>query len=429
MNKPSSPWQHIVQSFPVRTAEQKAEVREVRPFFILVTLVLAMFAVSTVMQSVSLRAPLVLIAFLCLVMLQIVLHWFSPRVAPDIRWSVAYFVLQGITAFAATLLANDAGVAMVLFIALIGEAVGMLRDVRSKLMVVAGLAGLAVAAGLAVMDGSSLPAWVGSALPVAAFTIIYTYLYIRQAEARAQAQSLLKELESAHQQLSAYAMQVEELTRTAERQRMARELHDTLAQGLAGVVLQLEAVQAHLQNENLARASQISQQAADRARTTLAEARRAIDDLRANRSGEMQLESALRAEVERFVSATGIACEVNLNFPEKMDESTSEHAARICSEGLANIARHARASSVQLEVRHTETDLIFELKDNGMGFDPAITQNQPGHYGLLGMRERARLAGGSLLVESAPGKGTMLSVRLPLFPGRAPSQPAQEKTT
>ena len=429
MNKTRSPWQRILQSFPVRTTEQKAEVREVRPFFILVTLVLAMFAVSTVMQSVSLRAPLVLIAFLCLVMLQIVLHWFSPRVAPDIRWSVAYFVLQGITAFAATLLANDAGVAMVLFIALIGEAVGMLRDVRSKLMVVAGLAGLAIAAGLAVMDGSSLPAWVGSALPVAAFTIIYTYLYIRQAEARAQAQSLLKELESAHQQLSAYAMQVEELTRTAERQRMARELHDTLAQGLAGVVLQLEAVQAHLQNENLARASQISQQAADRARTTLAEARRAIDDLRANRSGEMQLESALRAEVERFVSATGIACEVNLNFPEKMDESTSEHAARICSEGLANIARHAGASSVQLEVSHTETDLIFELKDNGMGFDPAITQNQPGHYGLLGMRERARLAGGSLLVESAPGKGTTLSVRLPLFSGRAPSQPAQEKTT
>lgn len=295
-------------------------------------------------------------------------------------------------------------------------------------MVVTGLASLAAASGLAVIGGKALPAWVETALPVAAFTIVYTYLYIRQAEARTHAQALLKELETAHRQLSAYALQVEELTRTAERQRMARELHDTLAQGLAGVVLQLEAVQSHLENGNTSRAQQIVQQAAERARLTLADARRAIDDLRTVQSDKLELETAVRAEVERFTNATGIPCELNISLPEGINENISGHAVRITGEGLNNIARHARASAVKLKMEHTDTHLIIELRDNGVGFDPAIAQNQPGHYGLLGMRERARLAGGSLKVESTPGAGATLTVLLPFNPPLPSALSTQEKS-
>lgn len=124
--------QQLKQPFPSRTEEQRAEAREVRPFFIIVTGILLLFAVRTAIQAPALRTHLSLIAFLALMLLQIVLHWLSPRVAPDIRWSVAYFALQGAIAFAATVLSNDAGVALGLFVALIGEAVGMLRNMRFK---------------------------------------------------------------------------------------------------------------------------------------------------------------------------------------------------------------------------------------------------------------------------------------------------------
>ena len=106
------------------------------------------------------------------------------------------------------------------------------------------------------------------------FVLVYVLLFMRQLHARA-------ELQEAHTQLAEYAQQVETLTLEAERQRMARELHDTLAQGLAGLVLQLEALEASLERGKTGQALQIVGQARERARTTLADARRAIDDLRA----------------------------------------------------------------------------------------------------------------------------------------------------
>ena len=106
-------------------------------------------------------------------------------------------------------------------------------------------------------------------------------MYSRQADARVKAQELLAELEAANRRLTESADQIEDLTLANERQRMARELHDTLAQGLAGLILQLEAADSHLASGHPDRAQAIVQQAMTRARETLAESRRAIDGLRA----------------------------------------------------------------------------------------------------------------------------------------------------
>jgi len=157
-----------------------------------------------------------------------------------------------------------------------------------------------------------LPTWLLWMAPTIFLATIYILMWVRQTQARQRAQALLRELETAHRQLADYAAQVEDLTLAAERQRMARELHDTLAQDLAGLILQLEATDSHLVGGRLERAQAIVQQAMARARAALAGARRAIDDLRAGPSAPDALVEAIQAEARRFSGATGIDCALEL---------------------------------------------------------------------------------------------------------------------
>jgi NarL family two-component system sensor histidine kinase YdfH len=244
------------------------------------------------------------------------------------------------------------------------------------------------------------------------FVVVYVVMFTRETQSRRRTQQLLEELETAHQQLSEYATKVEDLTLSTERQRMARELHDTLAQGLAGLILQLEAVDSHLGQDHPDQAQAIVHQAMGRARVTLADARSAIQDLRDGTPSIDNLSDAIRQEVDRFTTATGIPCELKLSPPKEIPTSVHEHARRAVAEGLTNIARHAQANNVWLKLWESEGMLEIALRDDGVGFDPTVKLG--GHYGLVGLRERARLAGGSLELVSEPGAGTTLTLVLPL---------------
>ena len=191
-------------------------------------------------------------------------------------------------------------------------------------------------------------------------------LYTRQAEARARAQALLSELETAHRELAEYAARVEDLTLAAERQRMARELHDTLAQGLAGLILQLEAANSHLANGRAERAQEILVQAMARARNTLADARRAIGDLRQEAAVPGDLSEAVREEAGRFSAATGIPCTLDLASLPSLPDDIREHALRVVSEGLTNVARHAQASQVWIRLASSGDCLEVEVRDDGV---------------------------------------------------------------
>ena len=244
--------------------------------------------------------------------------------------------------------------------------------------------------------------------------MVYIILFGRRSSERDKANRLLAELEHAHRQLSEYAAQVEDLTLVAERQRMARELHDTLAQGLAGLILQLEAVDSHLSQGQAEQAESIVRQAMDRARTTLTEARRAISDLRSEGLIENDLVQSVRKELERFGSATGLSVSSTFQPLPEIPASINEQAFRAISEGLTNIARHAQAESVKLFIGVKDQALEVLLKDDGVGFDAGQGVGHGGHYGLIGLRERARLVRGSLEVESQDGVGTTLILRIPL---------------
>ena len=173
---------------------------------------------------------------------------------------------------------------------------------------------VAVATSLAIVDlaGDAILGQQIIAMVVtfaALFTAIYAVSFVRGVLVRREARDLLTSLRESQDELNHYASEIEERTLVAERQRLARELHDTLAQGLVGVTLQLEAADAQLDSGSAGRAQEILRQAMSRARETLTSARHAIDDLRIQSAEGTDLAGQLEAEVRRFSAATGVRSE------------------------------------------------------------------------------------------------------------------------
>jgi NarL family two-component system sensor histidine kinase YdfH len=401
-----------MESKPQEKATLVEPASQVRPLYWVLIAAMGFLYYWAIKSVPALSEPTHFITFTTLMLVHAMLHLAGATIASRRQWLIPYFVAQGALIFTIVYMAPGGGFIYGLYWAMAGEAAMILADLRAaSLTIVCYMALSAVNFGLA-LGWAQLPSLIAYIAPMTFFILVYALMFQRQARARQQTQSLLADLEAAHRQLAEYAVQVESLTLTSERERMARELHDTLAQGLAGLILQLEAVDTHLSRNQVERAQTITAQAMSRARSTLADARRAIDDLRVE-DAVIDVESAVRAEAERFTSATGIPCNLDLEITSHIPELIAEHALKIVSEGLTNIARHARADNVNLQIDAHNGTLFMEIKDDGSGFD--ISQiGKSGHYGLIGMRERVRLAGGTLDVLSQPGEGTTLKLRFPL---------------
>jgi two-component system, NarL family, sensor kinase len=210
-----------------------------------------------------------------------------------------------------------------------------------------------------------------------------------------------------------------ELAVLEERTRLAREIHDTLAQQLTAIVLQLEAAEAFVERSP-GRAGSLVVTARDLARSALQEARRSVWNLRPAPLDATGLVAALDREVRRWRQYSGIPARLRTEaLPNPLPLAPTAEVAlfRIVQEALANAARHSNARRVDVTLLRREGFLEVCVSDDGDGFD-ADSAPHRGSFGLLGMSERARLAGGSLDVSSALGEGTRVVVRLPL--GEAP---------
>jgi signal transduction histidine kinase len=217
-----------------------------------------------------------------------------------------------------------------------------------------------------------------------------------------------------------FAAEGRELAVLEERTRLAREIHDTLAQQLTGIVLQLEAAEA-MQSRNSGRRSQeLIVAAREQARLALQEARRSVWNLRPMPLEAAGLTAAVALEAERFGARTGIAVRVrNEVVPRDLALAAQSEVAvfRILQEALANAGHHSGAHVVEVELRATDGELLLSVSDDGSGFhvdDDGLDGSTPGSFGLLGMRERARLIGAEFAVTSTPDGGTRVSVRVPL---------------
>lgn len=384
--------------------------RDPRLFVWFMTLVIASLYAISLYNNPPARQMGTLIPFSVLTLVHIILHWQLGRIATRPSKILLYIIIQGILALIISDLGNEIGMSFALFMALIGEAVGLFGLTRQSLF--AGIYYLI----LLIINLLQISGWAASGLlllitiPMVIFVVIYVTLYMRQNEAREHAQSLAAELEMANHQLSEYAAQVEDLTIANERQRMARELHDTLSQGLAGLILQLEAADVHLSSNRHDRAHNIVTNAMQQARVTLADARRAIDDLR--QSSLDDLDSALRIQISRFTDATGITCSFHSDQTTPLPDPVKETVLRAVAEALTNIANHAQAQNVEVSVRMKEESLSITIQDDGQGFDASAIPS--GHYGILGIRERVRLVNGSFEIRSANDRGTTLKIQIPL---------------
>jgi NarL family two-component system sensor histidine kinase YdfH len=388
----------------------KDEKHYERLFFVFLTLVMGGIYIIALNTSVTLHPVWKLVLFTVLMIVYIGLYWVSPWVFLRIRWLPLYILLQACLAFSLGMMSGVVGIIFGLYPGLIGLMVGAPVKRFQKLLIISFIL-LVSALNFGLLDKfANMGSWTLGTIPVVIFVCLYVYLYVRQAEARERAQELLKDLEVANRQLSEYAAQVEDLTLATERQRMARELHDTLSQGLAGLILQLEAVNAHLEDQRVERARVILQQSMAKARGTLSEARRAIDHLRA--PVEQDLAERVRQECAHFTASTGIPCESQVNIHTDLPEPIEDSAGKVIAEALANIARHARAGRASVRIEANGKVLAIEIYDDGVGFDPALVE--AGHYGLVGMRERIRLAGGHLDILSRPGEGTRVMAEFPL---------------
>jgi ligand-binding sensor domain-containing protein/signal transduction histidine kinase len=200
----------------------------------------------------------------------------------------------------------------------------------------------------------------------------------------------------------------------AERTRIAREIHDTLAQGFVGVSVQLELTAHLLAQSHVLEASQQVDRTRDLVREGLADARRSIWDLRAT-STQATLPSRLTHLVEQ--SSNGrMKTKIDVGGTYRALSPLFENEVlRIAQEALANVSRHSKATRVVLDLRYHPNELTLTISDNGVGFQSTdTTLTARGHFGLQGMRERAVEIGGILNVTSSPENGTTVTLRSPL---------------
>jgi signal transduction histidine kinase len=221
--------------------------------------------------------------------------------------------------------------------------------------------------------------------------------------------TLLAERESRRR--FAEAMRLEAVTE--ERNRLAREIHDTLAQGLTGVLLQLEATQFELAEDTEAAQARL-QRAQKLARESLAEVRRSLWAMRPQALEQGGLGNALSVLAERLMTDPKSAIQCSLHgTPVPLPPEVEHQFMRIGQEAMTNAVKHARAKKVSVELRYTPSQVTLVVQDDGRGFDPEAPSDGHG-FGLRGMQERAGHMGAELTVHSQPGMGTRVVATLPL---------------
>ena len=226
-----------------------------------------------------------------------------------------------------------------------------------------------------------------------------------------QLQAEQASLAQANAQLRQNAATVEQLAISRERNRMARELHDTLAHTLSALSVQLETVKAYWEVDPEV-AQKMLDQSLQATRAGLHETRRALKSLRASPLDDLGLLLALRRMAEQ--TAVRSKLKLQLALPSQappLAPATEQAIYRIAQEAVANVAHHADATTLSLTLSLDDARVILVVHDDGLGFNPQ-QRARSGHFGLSGMEERAQMVGGNLTVSSRPGDGTTVRFTL-----------------
>jgi PAS domain S-box-containing protein len=215
--------------------------------------------------------------------------------------------------------------------------------------------------------------------------------------------------------------------REEERRRIARELHDELGQRLSALKMDLSTLTHGIQNRSYDRRVAVMIEMLDE---TVASVRRIASDLRPMMLDDLGLNAAIEWLARDSAKRMGIEVTVRLGeLDPALDSQASTAVYRMVQEALTNVARHARATQVSIEMHQLGSELVLTVHDNGVGF-PSTTRRKEGSLGLIGLRERAYLLGGSIDIDNPPGGGGRITVRLPLATRSAEAaQPEPSRVT
>ena len=240
-----------------------------------------------------------------------------------------------------------------------------------------------------------------------AFIVVGIFVHQLIAILRAQHNAL----RAANLELVHHASTLETLVTSRERNRLARELHDTLAHTLSGLAVQLETTKAYW-SDRPETALLLLQQSLDTTRSGLDETRRALKSLRASPLEDLGLRLALRQLAEAGAARGGLELDLSLpDDPPALPPDVEQTIYRVAQEAIENVIKHSGARRLAVRLAAGDGDVSVTVRDDGRGVDMAEA-GAPGHFGIAGMRERALLAGGTLTIEGMPGQGT--TVRLTL---------------
>jgi len=202
-----------------------------------------------------------------------------------------------------------------------------------------------------------------------------------------------------------------------ERTRLAQELHDTVEQTLTGIALQLDTASRlhHRHPENSLRHLELARNLMAKSQV---EVRRSVWDLRSRALEQFDLSSALAEGARQIICGTNVQVHLETEGePQTLPEVVEENLLRIGQEALANIIKHSSATSATIKLRFERRQVSLQVKDNGIGFDhEKVVGPSEGHFGLLGMSERAKRLGGLFVLSSKHGEGTVVRVEIPLDP-------------
>ena len=197
-----------------------------------------------------------------------------------------------------------------------------------------------------------------------------------------------------------------------ERKRIARELHDDTSQSLAALVMAIDGSLAAMRAGLTPRLEEAKALAVH----TIEEVHRMILDLRPSVLDDLGLQSAIRWYADRHLTARGISVRCEFDAPDRRFPAAFETAIfRVCQEAMSNIARHAHAESVLIQLSEGDGAIRIEIEDDGRGFEPKnVSHAERRHFGLMGIEERVEILGGKVKIDSAPGQGTRVRLEVPL---------------
>lgn len=348
--------------------------------------------------------------FTIAMIVHLLIYWFSDIIFKHRYW--IYFVVQGIIVFNCTFIIPNGYQAIFLGIIplLISQSI-MVYYGTIKVIITCFFFYSIFCGTIIVLAGvNELIKYIPLFILITIAVCAYSSTYIKQVKLHIQTQKVLKELELAYER-------VEELTLANERQRMARDLHDTLSQGLAGIIMQLEAVDANLNKNNTKRAQEIVQKSMEHARKTLSDSRLVIDDLRLKANTEMDFSRAVENEIAQFKAVSNTSIKSDIKIESQISLKILKHILYIIREALNNIAKHAKAKNAVVEIIETSDHINITIIDDGIGFDVKLLDKLFGHYGILGMTERVRAIHGEIKINSKKKSGTNINIKIPIEKG------------